>query len=276
MSASSLSRPCAYGGGFFPLFLFCLALSVSSCSSDPPEILASDARVLLVQDQAGGFSERLSVFVLFKSGEDPSNFGSLTVSHDSTGVEWNLEADRAVAVSASGGQTDALWIGSPAFHPVYSADGPGFPEGGYAVCVRDRAGNEAVSYFSLETPVFPSDAPVAFSCADDGSGEGVVWRVSLPASSGADASGAGGVFTEVRLFLLDVDGAPLYSFPVPSERFENGTAEGTRAEFEAAVRAVDARAVSRLAGAQCFAGNASRSAGVLLFPVSLGYDDVNE
>ncbi len=240
-------------------------LFFSGCAADNPEILRSDVRILSVQDSSGNFSEKLSVFVLFKSGADPGNFGSMTVTHTGTGIEWNLPALEAVVVSPAGKKKDSLWIGNPSLSPVYSGEGFFFPEGSYYLIVRDLAGNEASSSFSLEKTVFPEVAPVSLSVDDSGNKE---IFITVPESPGD--------FTVIVLFLLDGEGMPFYSFFVSPDLFNGRVASVPFSMLEKELKSAGKEFVSRLRSVQCYAGNNSGSAGVLLFPVSLGYDNADE
>ncbi len=265
----NILKKCVRAGLLLSAFFLPLPLLLPSCSADNPVILRSDARRLWVQDSSGNFAERLSVFVLFKSGSDPENFGSMTVIHDDTGIEWNLTAENAAVISPPGKSGDSLWIGSPVFSPVYSGDGASFPEGVYSVCVRDLAGNEEISSFSLESRIFPETSPVS-----------VELEVSERKKSGSRlfirSEENSPEFSKITLIFLDKDGNPFYTFPVGSEMFTGGSAEIPVSVLEEKIQPLGEEVVSGFGSVQCFAGNASGTAGVLLFPVSLGYDDGDE
>ena len=247
----NILKKCVRAGLLLSAFFLPLPLLLPSCSADNPVILRSDARRLWVQDSSGNFAERLSVFVLFKSGSDPENFGSMTVIHDDTGIEWNLTAENAAVISPPGKSGDSLWIGSPVFSPVYSGDGASFPEGVYSV------------------RIFPETSPVS-----------VELEVSERKKSGSRlfirSEENSPEFSKITLIFLDKDGNPFYTFPVGSEMFTGGSAEIPVSVLEEKIQPLGEEVVSGFGSVQCFAGNASGTAGVLLFPVSLGYDDGDE
>lgn len=226
--------------GLNVVFLFCGALSILSfsCSQKKPEIRSMNVQLLRVQGPAGKFAERLSVFVFFTDADGTADFGSMAITHEETGLSWNMPASSCMTRQRG----KDLWTGSN------SLAGPGdepLPEGEYSISVFDLAGNETISSFMLSRPAFPDFAPVSFNIAGD--------QWSLVRNTAVTG------FARTWLFLYDDRQNLVYSWLVPDSK--DGHAAGT----VASLKAFSQNAVS----VQCFTENQDGSAGVLLSPVTM-------
>lgn len=226
--------------GLKAVFIVCGALAVFSfsCSQKKPEIRSTNVQLLRVQGPAGKFVERLSVFVFFTDADGNADFGSMSITHEETGLSWNMPASSCMTRQRG----KDLWTGSN------SLAGPGdepLPEGEYTIAIFDLAGNETDTSFTLARPSFPDFAPVSFNIA--GGQWSLAWNTAVTG------------FSRTWLFLYDDRQNLVYSWRVPDS--QDGHASGT----VAALKAFAQNAVS----VQCFVENQSGSAGVLLSPVTM-------
>lgn len=217
--------------------LICILL-LASCAQGSPELRSHIAQIILVEDQDGGFAERLSLFAFWSDTDGSDDFGSIVLTHEETSLTWELDAESA----HSRMRGKDRWTGSNA---IAGPGGDPMPDGTYTLSVTDRVGNEAIKRFELQRPAFPSRAPARFAVTGD------TWELMRNPDS-LD-------FTRLWLFLLDGSGALLASWRVPESRSASttGTVESLR---EIARNTVSV---------QCFAENTSLTGGVLLLPVNL-------
>jgi hypothetical protein len=220
------------------LLAVCLLVPVVSCARANPEITGTNVKILRVQGPALTFAERLSVFVSFTDADGTSDFGSISIVNDDTGLEWSLPADECMTRMME----NTLWSGSN--NLAGPADGE-IPPGRYTITVYDLEGNEARMAFDTKKTGFPPSAPLSFTI-NEGS-----WALHQ------NPSNAG--FTRSWLFLYDDKMQQVFSWPVPS--LTNGSLEGTVEQLQALNRTA--------VFVQCYTENADGSAGVLLTPVNL-------
>lgn len=248
--------------------------ALSSCAADEPEIAEIQARRLLIQDEAGGFSPCLSVFALFSGGDTADDFAMMTVTHEETGIFWEVPASAAFLFA---GENGFYWAGSSFLLPVpdlFAGEARGFaaweaegffPEGSYSVSADNAAGSSAFSSFALDAPFYFSEQPAALRI----SGEGREARWSIALSESLNPSEI-----SVYLFLLDADGNPLSSIRIAQMRFMGRRAEGQISDFAEvlALRRGDDADFSDVRAVSCYTEHAPSSSGVLLFPLSLGQE----
>lgn len=222
-----------------PLF-FCITLLVSiflimSCAQGSPEISAFSAQIVKVQLENSLFSEQLSLFVFIKDIDGNQDFSSINLTHNDTGLTWNIDKDVAV-VRLRGNDR---WTGSS------SLAGPGggpIPSGMYTLVVSDLAGNEAISLISIVRPAFPERIPMSLIIQKD------KWIIEKNPELSE--------FSRFFLLLLDDKNTLHYSWSVPSST--KNTIEGSMASL----RSLAPKATR----VQCFVENRNSTAGVLLTP----------
>jgi len=207
------------------------------CVQGKPQILSTDVKLLRVQGPAGLFAERLSLFVLATDSDGPADYRSIALTEDDSGLSWTVGPESAM-VTMKGKDR---WIGTNAI--AWAGDGS-FPEGSYSIVFTDLAGNESLKTFELARPSFPETAPVRFYTED------TKWYLERNSTRGD--------FTREWLFLLDGQSRILQTWKVPEG---DSRAEGTIESLQ--MMALQAVSV------QCYAENASGTAGVLLTPVDL-------
>lgn len=245
--------------------------AIAACAASDPKIAEVKARRLLIQDEAGGFSLKLSVFALFNGGDAADDFAMMTVTHTGTDVFWEVPASSSFIFSGGG---DFFWAGSSCLSPIPSIfagnaansavwGGEGFlPEGSYIVTADNAAGDSATSSFELNEPFYFGAPPAVFRLL--GEGDEARWSVAL--SENIEPSDV-----SVYLFLLDLDGNPLSSIKLAQARFIDRRAEGMVSDFDNALtsRRNDSPA---LAAVCCYVERDASSDAVLLFPLYLGQD----
>lgn len=195
-------------------------------------------QLVRIQGPAGLFSERLSVFVFFDDSDGTTDFNSITLTHNDTGLTWTILPEN----------TQVRLLGKDRWLGSNSLAGPGeelIPAGSYTLTVSDLAGNEAVKTFEITRPEFPEYAPVSFSIEDGN------WTLVRNAATPG--------FTRTYLFLLSGQSDVLFSWLVPDGT--DGQTTGTVASLQSMAR----KAVQ----VQCYTANDDGSAGVLLTPVDL-------
>ncbi len=220
--------------------LVCTALTsvFTSCSGGSPSIQSYSIQRLLVQDADGTFSERLSLFVFFNDPDGNTDFDSIELIHEETGLFWTLyPADCTVRLRGKD-----RWIGSA---DIAGPRGAALPVGLYTVVVRDLAGQEASSSYTLAGTALPKTAPAEFTLSEGR------WNLQLTATESS--------FRRVFLFLYNSERNLLYSWRVPIKAL--GRSDGT-------VEAIRALARDTVL-VQCYIENDAGSAGVLLYPVKL-------
>lgn len=228
-------------GSFGPVSAACalaVAMLLASCAQGLPDIRAEAVTLLRIQDESGGFAERLSVFLFLDDPDGPADFGSIEVAHPETGLVWTVTGDNAmVRLRGKDRWTGSNFLAGPGGAPL--------PGGNYSITVTDLAGNERVQGFTLHRPEFPARAPAVFSVS------GPEWTITR------DANRIG--FDRVFLYLYDKDMTLLQSWRAPDtkELRTGGTVEKLRANAKAAVFV------------RCFIQNADGTAGVLLAPVKM-------
>jgi hypothetical protein len=220
------------------LFLCAIAATLAACSQGTPVINATDVQLLMVQDPSGSFAERLSLFVFFDDDDGVSDFRSISLTHNDTGLVWNITEENAV-VRLRGKDR---WTGS---NQLSGPGGSGMPDGSYTLVVTDLAGNEAVKILNLVRPAFPAQSPVKLEMAGDR------WILTKNPDNGG--------FTRTFFLLYGKDSRLLYSWRVPENSKQKS--EGTVPDLRKLARDVTA--------VRCYTENAGGSAGVLLTPVNL-------
>ena len=211
----------------------------------------------------------LSVFALFNGGGAADDFALMTVTHQETGVFWEVPASSCLIFS---GGDDYFWVGSSHLSPIPSIlkEGNGgssilgaegfFPEGAYTVTADNGAGSSASASFALDAPFYFAAPPAAFRLAGEGDDER--WNVVLSQDlSPRDVS--------VYLFLLDDAGSPLSSIRIMQERFRGRRAEGKVAELAQSTSSKRNDAPAP-AAVSCYVEHSGSSSAVLLFPLPLG------
>ena len=217
--------------------MVCISLFLS-CSQSNPEIKSCMVQLLRVQGPTGAFAERLSVFVYFDDADGPSDFSSISVAHDATGLAWNILPDNAM-VRLRGNDR---WTGSNSL----AAPGDGnLPTGNYTVTVSDLAGNESVKTFTLVHTDFPEYAPVQFNVNGDS------WSLAR--------NSANSFFSRTYLLMYNAQTQLVYSWLLSNDN--EPTVTGTIETLRSYARDV--------ASVQCYTENADGSAGVLLIPVNI-------
>lgn len=231
------TRP-AYRYFFFGIILLSALSLLLSCSQGSPEVRSTLIQVLRVQEPNLTFTERLSFFVFFDDPDGSSDFGSIVLSHNKTGLTWTITPENS-QVRLRGKDR---WTGS---NKLAGPAGGAIPGGPYTFTLSDLAGNETAYVFNVNRPDFPERSPVAFSIKNN--------RWTIERNEG-DKS-----FTRVFLLLFDVDSNLLYSWPVPdsSRMHVDGTVDSLRS------------IARKTMFVRCYAENESGSAGVLLTPVNL-------
>ena len=219
------------------LVFFAAALSLS-CSSGSPEIKSESVKVLRVEGADGTFSERLSVFVYYEDSDGPADFGSLTVTHDESGLFWTVGPEQA-EVRQRGKDR---WIGS---NILAGPAGSAIPTGPYTIVASDLAGNESTAEFSVAKPNFPERAPCSFSLSGD------TWTLERNPDSGG--------FKRIWILLFNREGSLVNSWKVPDSgaRVTTGSVMTLTAVAQNAVTA------------QCYAENGAGTAGVLLSSIKM-------
>jgi len=195
-------------------------------------------QLLRVQGPTGAFAERLSVFVYFDDADGASDFNSISVTHDTTGLVWNILPDNAL-VRLRGNDR---WTGSNSLAAPGDAK---LPSGTYTVTVSDLAGNESTQTFNLVHPDFPEYAPVTFNI------NGESWSLARNSANSA--------FSRTYLLMYNAQLQLVYSWMLPNNN--EPTVSGTIETLRSYARDV--------ATVQCYTENADGSAGVLLTPVNI-------
>ncbi len=267
--------------------IICIAFAalpaLASCAVDDPEIAAIEARRLLIQDESGGFFPELAVFALFSGGDTADDFSMMTVTHDETGIFWEIPAGSAFLFPGGDG---FFWAGSSALLPVpdifadtsafaddtaaaFRESSGFFPKGSYSVTADNAAGSSGLSSFELNEPFYFNAQPAVFSL----SGEEREARWSIVLSENLSPREV-----SVYLFLLDSSGSPLSSIRIAFERFSGRRAEGHVSDFAETLssRRGSESDFSAVRAICCYVEHAASSSGVLLFPLSLEYDGANE
>ena len=226
-------------GNAIAFFLSLLStVLVLSCSSGNPEIKSTLVQVLRVEGSNGAFAERLSIFVFFDDTDGPADFGSITVTHDDSGLSWTISSDE-VMVRLRGKER---WAGSNAL--AGPADAP-LPKGEYTIAVQDLAGNEAVTKFTLPTPDFPTRSPYRLSISRG------QWKLERNPDAGD--------FGNVWFLLFDGEDRLVNSWKVP---------DAGKTAQEGPIQTLSAVAPSAVT-AQCYIENKAGTAGVLLKSVAI-------
>lgn len=213
------------------IFLFI----ITSCAQGSPEIQSISTQLVKVQQEDLSFSEQLSVFVFFKDTDGDQDFSSITLTHNDTGLMWNIHKDAAV-VRLRGNDR---WTGSS------SLAGPGggeIPSGAYTIVVSDLAENEAVSLINVLRPVFPEQSPLNFYIQN---GQWIIEKNPEVTD-----------FSRYFLLLLDDTNTLLHSWAVPYS---------SRNIIEGQIKKLRSLA-PKATLVQCFVENRSGTAGVLLTP----------
>jgi hypothetical protein len=219
---------------FLPFLLF-LSFFIISCSQASPVIKSHSVQYLRVQQDGGGFGERLAVFVFSEDSDGPEDLSALIVTHVDSGLSWEVgPSDLMVRLRGKD-----RWVGSNRIAPPL---GYSLPEGSFRLIIRDLAGNEALRDINLHRPTFPENAPVQLSLTSDR------WTLSRNPGNGG--------FTRTWILLFSGSGEILYSWRVPEtpQGITEGTVQSLRDKSPEAVRF------------QVYTENSDGSAGVLLIP----------
>ena len=261
--------PLAALGRLAPLAAIAALIALASCTASDPEITEVEARRLLIQDEAGGFSCALSVFARFTGGGSGDDFALMTVTHEATGIFWEVPASAALVFPAGG---DYFWVGSSSLIPlpsilmeenenaaIWGTEGF-FPQGAYTVTADNAAGSAATSSFVLDAPFYFAAQPATFRLA--GEGDEARWNVVLSQELSPRE-------VAVYLFLLDEAGSPLSSIRITQKRFRGRRAEGRVSELVQSLASKRGDAPAP-AYASCYVEHAGSSSAVLLFPLALG------
>jgi len=195
-------------------------------------------QLLRVQGPTGAFAERLSVFVYFDDADGAADFNSITVTHNATGLVWNISHDNAL-VRLRGNDR---WTGS---NSLASPGDAKLPSGTYTVTVTDLAGNESVKTFNLIQPDFPEYAPVHFTVNGDS------WTLERNSTTSS--------FSRTYLLMYNAQMQLVYSWMLPDDH--ESTVSGTIETLRSYARDVSS--------VQCYTENVDGSAGVLLIPVNI-------
>ena len=248
---------------------FAAIFALCACAADEPEIAEIEAVQLLIQDEAGGFSRALSVFALFNGGGTADDFAMMTVTHEATGIFWEVPAASGFVFS---GGNELFWVGSSSLSPIpsilkeenedsdpWGAEGF-FPKGTYTVTADNAAGSSASASFALDASFYFAAPPAAFRLA--GEGDDARWNVVLSQDlSPRDVS--------VYLFLLNEAGSPLSFIRITQERFRGRRADGKVAELAQSISSTRDSDAS-IAAVCCYVAHSPSSSGVLFSPISLG------
>ncbi|UTC65907.1 MULTISPECIES: hypothetical protein [unclassified Treponema] len=180
--------------------IFFIAVFLSSCSFNGPEIPELSVKILKIETDKNSIEERLSVFLLYKDENGRSDYSSIQVVHLESGFTWVLNRENSAFFSSAllraSDAEKILWAGSNKIADPFGR----IPLGEYSVIAEDLSGNRAIKKITIRDSEVISSLPFTFKIQNK--------RWKIEASSGVR-------FKNFSLILLGADKQPLFAKILP-------------------------------------------------------------